>query len=53
MDEEEFQQIQAALVASMNQNEEIVIASDEEADEGNGMIQNFMGMIGFGGGQGG
>ena len=55
MDPEEFEQLQAALVASMNQdNEEIVIGEDDDEEgQGGNMMQNFMGMFGFGGGSGG
>ena len=48
MTQEEFEQIQAALVASMNQDEEIHIGEDEEEDSGNqGILQQAMGMLGF------
>ena len=39
MDQEEFEQLQAALVASMNQeNEEIVIADDDEEEASGGVV---------------
>ena len=52
MTEEEFEQIQAALVASMGQNEDIVIGDDDD-DEGNGeqapgYLNQIMGMFGGG-----
>ena len=48
MDEEEFEQLQAALAASMVQNEEIVINSDDEGDQpaNPGIFQQMMGMFG-------
>ena len=50
MTEEEFAELQAALVASMNQeNEDINIDDDdEEGQENPGMVQQMMGMFGFG-----
>ena len=51
MTEEEFEQLQAALVASMNQGEEEIIIGDEDDEEeasGNpGIMQQMMGMMGF------
>lgn len=48
MTQEEFEQVQAALVASMNQDEEIHIGDDEEDGSGNqGIFQQAMGMFGF------
>ena len=48
MDEEEFEQLQQALAASMVQNEEIVINSDDEGDQpaNPGIFQQMMGMFG-------
>ena len=36
MTEEEFHQLQAALVASMNQEDEEIVIRDEEEEEGEG-----------------
>ncbi len=49
MTQEEFEQLQAALVASMNEEEEIHIGEDDEgAEGGGGLIQGMMNMMGFG-----
>lgn len=50
MTQEEFESLQAALVASMNQdNEEIIIGDDEDGAENSntGYMQQMMGMLGF------
>ena len=53
MTEEEFEQLQAALVASMGQNEDIIVGDEEddgdEQQNAPGYIQQIMGMFGGGG----
>lgn len=52
MTEEEFEQLQAALVASMNQGEEEILIGDEDDEEEEssnpGIVQQMMGMMGLG-----
>ena len=48
MSQEEFEALQAAIVASMGQDEQIIIGRDEEEEAGGGLISQMMGMLGLG-----
>jgi hypothetical protein len=51
MSQEEFEQMQAALVASMTQDDgEIIVGEDDEGEDqiNPGMMQQMMGMFGYG-----
>ena len=53
MSEQEFEQMQAALVASMTQDDGEIIVGDDGDDDGDeqinpGMLQQMMGMFGYG-----
>lgn len=52
MSQEEFEQMQAALVASMTQDDgEIIVGEDDDEGEEQinpGMMQQMMGMFGYG-----
>ena len=52
MSQEEFEQMQAALVASMTQDDGEIIVGEDDDDEDEpinpGMLQQMMGMFGYG-----
>lgn len=53
MSHEEFEQMQAALVASMTQDDGEIIVGEDDDDDGDeqinpGMLQQMMGMFGYG-----